>query len=283
MPRPTKEIIRLCTELGERAPNAYRPEDRALFSEFREAINLGLIRCAEKGPDGTWATNVWFKRCLLAGFRLGQVFESEGYCRTPFFDKQTLPTRAVFHLASKVRIVPGGTSIRDGAYVGENVIVMPPSYINIGAWVGADTLIDSHVLVGSCAQIGERVHLSAGVQIGGVLEPVGMVPVVIEDDVMVGGNSGVYEGTIVEHHAVIGTGVILNGSTKVFDLVRGQVYQRSADRPLTIPAGAVVVPGSRPAKGAFAEEHGLQIATPVIVKYRDEKTDAGTALEEALR
>ncbi len=226
---------------------------------------------------------MWFKRCLLAGFRLGQVFESEGYCRTPFFDKQTLPTRAVFHLASKVRIVPGGTSIRDGAYVGENVIVMPPSYINIGAWVGPDTLIDSHVLVGSCAQIGERVHLSAGVQIGGVLEPVGMVPVVIEDDVMVGGNSGVYEGTIVEHHAVIGTGVILNGSTKVFDLVRGQVYQRSADRPLTIPAGAVVVPGSRPAKGAFAEEHGLQIATPVIVKYRDEKTDAGTALEEALR
>lgn len=283
MPRPTKEIIRLCTELGEKSSDDYLPEDRALFAEFREAINLGLIRCADRQDDGTWVTNVWFKKCLLAGFRLGQICESEGYCKTPFFDKQTLPTRSVFHLASKVRLVPGGSAVRDGAYLGEGVIMMPPAYVNIGAYVGADTLIDSHALVGSCAQIGERVHLSAAVQIGGVLEPVGQVPVVIEDDVVVGGNSGVYEGTIVRRRAVIGTGVILNGSTKVYDLVRGEVYHRQGDKGLEIPEGAVVVPGSRSAKGEFADEHGLQIATPLIVKYRDDKTDAATALEEALR
>jgi 2,3,4,5-tetrahydropyridine-2-carboxylate N-succinyltransferase len=179
--------------------------------------------------------------------------------------------------------VPGGTSIRDGSYIGEGVIIMPPSYVNVGTWIGAETLIDSHVLVGSCAQIGSRVHLSAGVQIGGVLEPVGNLPVIVEDDVVVGGNCGVYEGTIVKSRAVIGTGVTLNGSTAVYDLVHEQVYRRDGDKPLTIPEGAVVVPGSRRAKGGFAESHGLQIATPLIVKYRDGKTDAATALEDALR
>ena len=283
MPRPTKEIIRLCTELGEKTSDQYVAEDRAIFSEFREAINFGLVRCAKRGDDGQWTTNVWFKKCLLAGFRLGQIYESTGYCKTPFFDKQTLPTRSYITLASNVRIVPGGTSVRDGAYIGEGVVIMPPSYINIGAFVGADTMVDSHVLVGSCAQIGERVHLSAGVQIGGVLEPVGQVPVVVEDDVIVGGNSGIYEGTIVRSRAVIGTGVILNGSTKVYDLVRGEIYRREGEKGLEIPEGAVVVPGSRPARGAFAEQHGLSIATPLIVKYRDAKTDAATALEEALR
>jgi len=182
-----------------------------------------------------------------------------------------------------VRIVPGGSSIRRGAYVGKGVVMMPPAYVNIGAFVDDETMIDSHALVGSCAQIGKRVHLSAGAQIGGVLEPVGNIPVVIEDDVVVGGNCGIYEGAIVRGRAVIGAGVVLTGSTPVYDVVRGQIYRRTAERPLEIPFGAVVIPGARPLKGAFAEQHQLEIATPVIVKYRDEKTDSSTALEEALR
>ncbi len=282
MPRPTQTLIELLTELGDKGPEDYIPEDRALFSEMREATNLGLIRCAEPQEDGTWAVNVWFKKALLAGFRLGQNFETVGLAKTPFFDKHTLPTRQLY-MTNKVRVVPGGTTVRDGAFVGEGVIIMPPSYINVGAWVGANTLVDSHALVGSCAQVGERVHLSAGVQIGGVLEPVGSLPVIIEDDVVVGGNSGVYEGTVVKRRAVIGTGVVLNGSTKVYDLVKERVLQREGDAPLTIPEGAVVVPGSRPARGNFAESNGLQIATPLVVKYRDERTDAATALEDALR
>lgn len=282
MPRPTQTLIELLTELGDKGPEDYIPEDRALFSEMREATNLGLIRCAEPQEDGTWAVNVWFKKALLAGFRLGQNFETVGLAKTPFFDKHTLPTRQLY-MTNKVRVVPGGTTVRDGAFVGEGVIIMPPSYINVGAWVGAHTLVDSHALVGSCAQVGERVHLSAGVQIGGVLEPVGSLPVIIEDDVVVGGNSGVYEGTVVKRRAVIGTGVVLNGSTKVYDLVKERVLQREGDAPLTIPEGAVVVPGSRPARGNFAESNGLQIATPLVVKYRDERTDAATALEDALR
>lgn len=283
MPRPTKEIIRLCTELGEKGPNDYIPEDRALFAEFREASNLGLIRCAEKQEDGSWKVNVWFKKALLAGFRLGQLLEIQGFNQqVKFFDKHTLPTR-IFYTTNKVRMVPGGNCVRDGSFLGEGVVMMPPSYVNIGAYVDEDTMIDSHALVGSCAQIGKRVHLSAAAQIGGVLEPVGAMPVIIEDDVMVGGNCGVYEGTIVKERAVLGTGVILNGSIRVYDLVNGTTYQKEGDTPLTIPEGAVVVPGSRPAKGAFAEEHGLHVATPLIVKYRDGKTDAATTLEEALR
>lgn len=282
MPRPIKLLVELLTELGDKGPDDYIPEDRALFAELREATNLGLIRCAEPQDDGTWKVNVWYKKALLAGFRLGQNFETTGFCRTGFFDKHTLPTRIVY-MTDKVRVVPGGSSIRDGAFVGEGVIVMPPSYINVGAYVGADTLVDSHVLVGSCAQIGQRVHLSAGVQIGGVLEPVGSLPVIVEDDVVVGGNCGVYEGTVVKRRAVLGTGVILNGSTKVYDLVKERVLSREGDKPLTIPEGAVVVPGSRPAAGEFAKQNGLQVATPLIVKYRDERTDAATALEDALR
>ena len=281
VPRPTKLLIELLQELGQKDAESYQPEDRALFSEFREAANLGLIRCAEK-RDGSWQVNIWFKQAILAGFRLGQIFEYEGIGRAPFFDKHTLPTRTLSQ-NSKVRLVPGGSSIRDGAYVGEGVIVMPPAYINIGAWVGKDTLVDSHALVGSCAQIGERVHLSAAAQIGGVLEPVGAMPVIVEDDVVVGGNCGVYEGTIVGARAVLGSGVVLNGSTRVYDLVKGETYARQGERPLMIPEGAVVVPGSRPGKGDFAEKNGLQIATPLIVKYRDGKTAAATALEEALR
>ncbi len=283
MPRPIKELIRVLTELGEKKADEYVPEDRALFAELREATNLGLIRCAERQPDGSWTVNLWYKKALLAGFRLGQLLEIQGFNpQIKFFDKHTLPTR-VFFSTSKVRLVPGGNCVRDGAFVGENVIVMPPSYINIGAYVGEETVVDSHVLVGSCAQIGKRVHLSAAVQIGGVLEPVGALPVIVEDHVVVGGNCGIYEGTIVKERAVIGTGVILNGSTRVYDLVKGTTYQREGDRPLTIPEGAVVVPGSRPASGDFAREHGLQLYTPLIVKYRDGKTDAATTLEEALR
>ena len=255
----------------------------ARSSEFREAANLGLIRCAERGDDGTWKVNLWFKKTILAGFRLGQLLEIQGFnAQIKFFDKHTLPTR-VFYSTNKVRLVPGGNCVRDGAFVGENVIVMPPSYINIGAWVGEETVVDSHALVGSCAQIGKRVHLSAGAQIGGVLEPVGAMPVIVEDQCVVGGNCGVYEGTIVRERAVIGSGVILNGSTRVYDVVQEKVYQREGDKPLEIPEGAVVVPGSRPASGAFAQKHGLAISTPLIVKYRDSKTDAATALEEALR
>lgn len=282
MPRPLKTLIQVLTELGEKNSDQYVPEDRALFAELREATNLGMIRCAERGEDGEWTVNVWYKRALLAGFRLGQMLEQEGFNRTKFFDKHTLPARG-FYMTNKVRLVPGGSTVRDGAFVGEGVIIMPPAYINIGAYVGRDTLVDSHALVGSCAQIGERVHLSAAAQIGGVLEPVGAMPVIIEDDVMVGGNCGVYEGTIVRRRAVLGSGVVLNKSTRVFDLVHSKVYQREGDRPLIIPEGAVVVPGSRPASGDFAKENGLQIATPVIVKYRDDKTDAATALEDALR
>ena len=282
MPRPTKLLIELLTELGEKSADDYVAEDRALFAELREATNLGLIRCAEPQDDGTWKTNIWYKKALLAGFRLGQNFETNGIGKTSFFDKHTLPTRTLY-MTNKVRVVPGGTAVRDGAFVGEGVIIMPPAYINVGAYVGAGTLVDSHALVGSCAQIGERVHLSAGVQIGGVLEPVGSLPVVIEDDVVVGGNSGVYEGTVVKRRSVIGSGVILNGSTKVYDLVHDRILVREGDSPLTIPEGAVVVPGSRPASGAFAQSHGLQIASPLIVKYRDERTDAATALEDALR
>lgn len=282
MPRPIKTLIELLTDLGNKAPDAYAPEDRATFAELREATNLGLIRCAERGDDGIWRVNVWYKKALLAGFRLGQMYEQEGYGNFNFFDKHTLPTRN-FYMTNNVRLVPGGSSVRDGAFVGEGVIIMPPAYINIGSYVGQDTLIDSHALVGSCAQIGRRCHISAAAQIGGVLEPAGMVPTIIEDEVMVGGNCGVYEGTIVRERAVLGTGVILNGSTRVYDLVHERVLAREGDKPLEIPAGAVVVPGSRPVKGAFATSNGLHVATPLIVKYRDEKTDAATALEEALR
>lgn len=282
VPRPTRLLIEALTQLGEKNPDQYVPEDRALFSEFREATNLGLIRCAERGEDGTWTVHPWFKRAILAGFRLGQMLEMDGIGRSSFFDKHTLPTRQ-FYLTDKVRVVPGGSCVRDGAFVGEGVVIMPPAYINIGAYVGASSMVDSHALVGSCAQVGERVHLSAAAQVGGVLEPVGALPVILEDDVLVGGNCGVYEGTLVRKRAVLGSGVILNRSTAVFDAVQGRELRATPDQPLEIPEGAVVVPGSRPARGEYARTQGLQVATPIIVKYRDEKTDAQAALEDALR
>jgi 2,3,4,5-tetrahydropyridine-2-carboxylate N-succinyltransferase len=248
---------------------------------FLTELEKGTVRAASRDADGIWNALPWVKEGILAAFRFGVMAEFASGSLS-FIDKDTIPARR-FKVADGVRIVPGGSSIRRGAYVAKGVVVMPPAFVNIGAYVDEGTMIDSHALVGSCAQIGQRVHLSAGCQIGGVLEPIGQVPVVIEDDVVVGGNTGIYEGTIVRGRAVIGAGVILTGSTPVYDVVRGQIYRRTAERPLEIPFGAVVVPGTRPLKGAFAEQHGLEIATPMIVKYRDEKTDSSTALEDALR
>jgi 2,3,4,5-tetrahydropyridine-2-carboxylate N-succinyltransferase len=242
---------------------------------FLAELEKGSIRAAERDASGVWRVQAWIKEGILAAFKYGVAAEFASGALS-FIDKDTIPARR-FKAADGVRIVPGGSSIRRGAYVGKGVVMMPPAFVNIGAYVDEDTMIDSHALVGSCAQVGKRVHLSAGAQIGGVLEPIGNVPVVIEDDVVVGGNSGIYEGTVVRARAVIGAGVILTASTPIYDIVRGQIYRRE------IPYGAVVIPGSRPMKGAFAEQHGLSMTTPVIVKYRDEKTDSATALEEALR
>src|SRR6266852_2890387 len=248
---------------------------------FLAELEKGNIRAATRDADGIWKAETWVKEGILAAFRFGALTEFASGSLS-FIDKDTIPARR-FKVADGIRIVPGGSSIRRGAYVGRGVVMMPPAFVNIGAYVDEETMIDSHALVGSCAQIGKRVHISAAAQIGGVLEPVGNVPVVIEDDVVVGGNCGIYEGTIVRGRAVIGAGVILTGSTPVYDIVRGQIYKRTPELPLEIPFGAVVIPGSRTMKGDFAEKHGLQVATPMIVKYRDEKTDSGTALEEALR
>jgi 2,3,4,5-tetrahydropyridine-2-carboxylate N-succinyltransferase len=271
----------ILTSLLEKDPARADHDDFDLLDSIMEALREGRLRSAER-VGGSWIANTDVKRVILWAFRAGVLRDFGGDGVFSFTDKHTLPLQE-FTAESGRRIVPGGSTIRDGAYVGPGVIVMPPAYINIGAYVDDDTLVDSHALVGSCAQIGKRVHLSAAVQIGGVLEPVGAVPVVIEDDVMVGGNSGIYEGTIVRRRAVIGTGVILNASTPVYDLVHGRILRKTADSPLEIPENAVVVAGSRPARGEFAVTHGVQIYTPVIIKYRDEKTDAATALEESLR
>ncbi|MDX9758942.1 MAG: 2,3,4,5-tetrahydropyridine-2,6-dicarboxylate N-succinyltransferase [Bacteroidota bacterium] len=271
----------LLHSLLQRDPAQATPDDFSALDRVWEALRHGRLRAAEC-VDGTWVANTDVKRVILWAFRAGILRETIEAGVFRFTDKHTLPVQG-FTAESKRRIVPGGTTVRDGAYVAPGVIVMPPAYINVGAYVDEDTLVDSHALVGSCAQIGKRVHLSAAVQIGGVLEPVGAVPVVIEDDVMVGGNSGIYEGTIVRRGAVIGTGVILNASTPVYDLVYERILRKSADAALEIPRNAVVVAGSRPARGDFAVQHGVSIYTPVIVKYRDDKTDAATALEESLR
>ncbi|HVR72497.1 MAG TPA: 2,3,4,5-tetrahydropyridine-2,6-dicarboxylate N-succinyltransferase [Vicinamibacteria bacterium] len=256
-------------------------EAHALFQRFLQALEHGEVRAAEPGADG-WKVNGWVKKGILLGFRLGKVVATEEAGPLRFFDKDTLPARKLT-LADGVRVVPGGTAVRSGAYVAPGVVVMPPAYVNVGAWVGEGTMVDSHALVGSCAQVGRRVHLSAGAMLGGVLEPVGALPVVVEDEVLVGGNCGVYEGTIVGRRAVLGSGVILTGSVTVYDVPRRTSYRRTATAPLRIPEGAVVVPGARALAGAFAEKSGLGLYTPVIVKYRDEKTDGATALEEALR
>lgn len=258
-------------------------DDREIFEDFKSALRTGEIRAAEKNADGDWKANAWVKQGILLGFKMGKMvnmsFSGESF---QFFDKETFPLRPM-NLDDKIRIVPGGSTIRDGSYVAQNVVLMPPCYVNVGAYVDEGTMIDSHALVGSCAQIGKRVHLSAAAQIGGVLEPVNANPVVIEDDVLVGGNTGVYEGAIVRERAVLASGVILTRSTPVFDLVNGNIIKSDGTKPLEIPAGAVVVQGSRAITSGFGKENGLSIYAPVIVKYRDEKTDASTKLEDYLR
>jgi 2,3,4,5-tetrahydropyridine-2-carboxylate N-succinyltransferase len=255
-------------------------EARRVFQDFREALTQGQIRAAEK-QEGNWRVNAWVKQGILLGFRLGQLEEMEGGALS-FVDKDTFPARR-FGIEQRVRVVPGGSSVRQGAYVAPGVICMPPMYINVGAYVDEGTLVDSHALVGSCAQVGKRVHLSAAAQVGGVLEPVNASPVIIEDDVLVGGNCGIYEGTQVRSGAVLGAGVILTRATPVYDIVREQVYRSSADAPLIIPENAVVVPGSRAISKGKAAEWGLALYTPVIVKYRDQKTQSSIELEDLLR
>jgi 2,3,4,5-tetrahydropyridine-2-carboxylate N-succinyltransferase len=262
----------------------HNPEARPAFLEFRDALTQGKIRAAEKGLDpanpNRWTVNAWVKRGILLGFRLGELTEMNA--GLSFVDKDTFPART-FTLADRVRVVPGGSSVRVGAYVAPSVICMPPMFINVGAYVDEGTMVDSHALVGSCAQVGKRVHLSAAAQVGGVLEPVNASPVIIEDDVLVGGNCGIYEGTLVRARAVLGAGTILTRSTPLYDLVRGEVYRGTAESPLEVPEGAVVVPGSRAVKKGAAVEAGISLYTPVIVKYRDEKTDRGIELEDWLR
>ena len=257
---------------------------RRTFLGFRAALTRGEIRAAEK-IDGHWVVNAWVKQGILLGFRLGELQEMSDGDVLSFVDKDTFPARRLT-LADRIRLVPGGSSIREGAYVAPSVICMPPMFINVGAYVDEGSMIDSHALVGSCAQIGKRVHLSAAAQIGGVLEPVNAAPVIIEDDVLVGGNCGVYEGCVVKKRAVLASGVILTGSTPIYDLVNSKIIKRASENdPLIIPEGAVIVAGSRSVanKSDFAREQGLSLYTPIIIKYRDEKTDARTALEGALR
>jgi 2,3,4,5-tetrahydropyridine-2,6-dicarboxylate N-succinyltransferase len=258
---------------------------RATFVRLREALSSGSVRAAEPDPSTPigWRVNTWVKQGILLGFKYGDTIDqSIDQGRWPFYDKDTLPLKR-FPEGTAVRIVPGGSSVRDGAYVGPGVICMPPMYINIGAWVGEQSLIDSHALVGSCAQIGARVHVSAGAQVGGVIEPVGALPVIIEDDALIGGNTGVYEGAVIKTRAVVAAGTILTASTPVYDLVRREIIKPSADRPLVIPEGAVVVPGARAVTAGKGLEWGLALATPVIVKYRDSRTDTRTELETWIR
>lgn len=255
---------------------------RDTFLLLRRELEAGRVRAATRLPTGVWRANAWVKRGILLGFRLGAVAEMPGPGPLHFIDKDTYGVRR-FQPADGVRVVPGGSSVREGAYLGSGVVCMPPMYVNVGAYVDDGTMIDSHALIGSCAQIGKRVHVSAGAQIGGVLEPAGAVPVVVEDEVLVGGNTGVYEGTIVRERAVLAPGTLLTGGTAVVDLVRDAVYRRDGDQPLEIPAGAVVVPGSRPVRSGVGARDGISLYAPVIVKYRDEKTDASVRLEDLLR
>ena len=252
------------------------------FKALKAELNAGRVRAAERAPEGRWRANAWVKSGILLGFRLGKVGPALPGSPFPFYDKDTFPLRALGP-DDGVRVVPGGSAIRDGCYLARGVICMPPMYVNVGAYVDEGTMIDSHALVGSCAQIGKRVHLSAAAQIGGVLEPAGALPVVIEDDVLVGGNCGVYEGTVVRERAVLAPGTLLSGGTVVFDLVHDRTYRREGDRPLEIPSGAVVVPGTRPVKSGPGQTAGVSLYAPVIVKYRDEKTDTAVRLEELLR
>lgn len=265
---------------------ALPPEAQDVVRELLDALEIGAVRAAERSADGRWSAVPWVKRGILLGFRAGTMADMSipagPGTRFSFVDKSTFPPRT-FATSDGVRIVPGGSTIRRGTYLAPGVVCMPPMFVNVGAWIGSGTMVDSHALVGSCAQIGERVHLSAAAQIGGVLEPVNASPVVIEDDVLVGGNCGVYEGTVVRERAVLAAGVVLTRGTPVFDLVHERVYRASADAPLEIPAGAVVVPGARAVSGTWGAAQGLSLQAPVIVKYRDARTDLATALEAWLR
>jgi 2,3,4,5-tetrahydropyridine-2,6-dicarboxylate N-succinyltransferase len=268
-------------------PAAYEAADRELFARFKEALNQGAVRAAEPDPAAPagWRVNPWVKQGILLGFRMGAIVDmtvGTGQAALPFFDKATYPLRPV-GVGSGVRIVPGGSSIRDGVYLGRGVTCMPPMYVNTGAWIGDGTLVDSHALVGSCAQVGRRVHLSAAAQLGGVLEPVGALPVIIEDDVLVGGNCGVYEGTVVKRRAVLASGTILTRSTPVYDLVKETIHRAPEDGPLIIPEEAVVVPGARAVARGAGKDWSLSLYTPVIVKYRDASTDSRAQLEDWLR
>ena len=271
----------LQSRLAAADPAADRDAALAAFHDLLAALESGDARAAERGADGTWHANAWVKEGILLGFRLGGIVDMSGD-EFAFFDKETYPIQR-FGAERSVRIVPGGSTVRRGAHLADGVVCMPPMYVNVGAYVDAGTMVDSHALVGSCAQIGKNVHLSAAAQVGGVLEPIGMAPVVIEDDVFVGGGCGVYEGTVVRERAVLAAGVILTRSTRVYDLANEAVIRSSADAPLEIPAGAVVVPGSRAVDSEFGRAHGLSLSAPCIVKYRDASTDASTTLEEALR
>ncbi|MFV0387345.1 MAG: 2,3,4,5-tetrahydropyridine-2,6-dicarboxylate N-succinyltransferase [Pyrinomonadaceae bacterium] len=264
------------------AKNDFTVSDYDVFESFKRALRNGKIRAAEKTEDGTWKTNTWVKQGILLGFKMGTIVDMTPGDGIPFFDKDTYPLRPM-GLDDGVRIVPGGSSIRDASYVAPGVVCMPPMYINVGAFVDEGTMVDSHALVGSCAQVGKRVHISAAAQIGGVLEPINANPVIIEDDVLVGGNTGVYEGVIVRERAVLASGVILTRSTPIFDLVNETIIKGDSDTSPEIPAGAVVVQGSRAITGGFGRENGLSLYAPMIVKYRDEKTDASTKLEDYLR
>jgi len=263
----------------------YSEEDRRIFQKFKDALNAGEVRAAEPHASSLsgWRVNAWVKKGILLGFRMGSIVEMGPYpTAQPFLDKSTYPVKTL-HLSDGVRLVPGGSSIRDGSYVARGVVCMPPMFINVGAYVDEGTMVDSHALIGSCAQVGKKCHISAGAQIGGVIEPVGAMPVIIEDEVMIGGNSGVYEGTVVKKRAVLGTGTILNASTPVYDLVRDTVYSAADDEPLVIPEQAIVVPGAREVKHAAGAKWGLSLYAAVIVKYRDAKTDSRVRLEEFLR
>ncbi|MDA1305898.1 MAG: 2,3,4,5-tetrahydropyridine-2,6-dicarboxylate N-succinyltransferase [Acidobacteria bacterium] len=273
------------SELFQAGVSADKDEARRVFLELQRALNEGVVRAAE--PDATassgWRVNAWVKQGILLGFRFGDVVDmSADHGRWPFYDKDTMPIKKP-GLSAGVRIVPGGSTVREGAYVASSVVCMPPMYINIGAYVGEGSLVDSHALVGSCAQVGARVHISAAAQIGGVIEPVGALPVIIEDDVLLGGNTGVYEGAVIKSRAVIAAGVVLTGSTPVYDLVRGVIIKPEPGQPLVVPAGAVVVPGARAVTVGAGKDWGLSLATPVIVKYRDDRTDTRTELEAWIR
>jgi 2,3,4,5-tetrahydropyridine-2,6-dicarboxylate N-succinyltransferase len=274
------EIERLFDE----NPSHYTEENLELFQHFKNALNSGEIRAAERDDSSKtgWRVNAWVKKGILLGFRMGRIVAMSGEGPLSFFDKTTYPLKN-FSVNSGVRIVPGGSSIRDGCYVGKGVTCMPPMYINVGAYLDEGTMVDSHALVGSCAQIGRKCHISAGSQIGGVLEPIGALPVILEDQVLIGGNCGVYEGTVVKRRAVLGTGTILNRSTPVYDVVTGTVHSANDDEPLVIPENAVVVAGSRAVSTGRGKDWNLSLYTPVIVKYRDAKTDAKVQLEDLLR